>query len=122
MQNARLCATAAITGLLRWIQTSIEGGSTDRELIELTVSPNRPPGPSVDTIPTVATALRIASKNALLSTPPSSPIDRNPRSGSVGDTASEPESGLDATTARSANRGLRVIASLFNVSAIAGLH
>jgi len=56
------------------MHTSIEGGSTESELIELTVNPKRPPGPSVATIPTVETALRIAARKELASTIPSLPV------------------------------------------------
>jgi hypothetical protein len=78
MQNDRFRATAESNGLQRLMQTSIAGGSSVSELKELTVRPQRPPGPSVATIPTVITAFRMAARNAPRSTGVSLPSEAGP--------------------------------------------
>src|SRR3954471_20873487 len=96
----------------------MDGGSTDRELIELTVSPNRPPGPSVATIPTVETAFRMAARKELLSTIPTSPVGEVPRAdpGRLRIPGAK-ETRREAATASPQGPALSMTA-FFNVSAI----
>jgi len=62
--NAPFERIAATIGERRAIATSSRGGSAETDAIALTVSPNRPPGPSVLTTFTPLTAAAIAPTNA----------------------------------------------------------
>lgn len=67
-QNTRLVDVAVQNSLSRLTQTRMTGGSAQTEHMELTVSPARPPAPSVETMLTLLAAPANAVVNVLGST------------------------------------------------------